>query len=280
MNKMDEYNQNPNYCKQCGKPILCNDSSKLWNVKEKKFCNSSCAASFNNKNFVRNRKGRPENLVHNGKKCLVENFTNDEIFQIYNNSKDLLEFSNKLGYKREIPNDYTSVIKKLNSIGININELPKNKNNHVKIKYQYTREQRSNRFCNVCNTGIFNGNKSGLCFKCYNEKRRKDKLEKWLKFGKTDYKVNTTIRGCIREYIYKDQNGKCAICNMGDNWNGKKINFILDHIDGNASNNQRSNMRLICPNCDSQLDTFKSKNKNSARNFRKKYTQKYASEAS
>ena len=31
---------------------------------------------------------------------------------------------------------------------------------------------------------------------------------------------------CIRKYIYDEQNGKCAICNMDDIWNGKKINFI------------------------------------------------------
>ena len=30
-------------------------------------------------------------------------------------------------------------------------------------------------------------------------------------------------------------------------------------------NNLRSNIRMICPNCDSQTDTFKSKNKNSKR---------------
>ena len=41
--------------------------------------------------------------------------------------------------------------------------------------------------------------------------------------------------------------------------------FIVDHIDGKASNNRRDNLRCICPNCDSQLDTYKSKNKNSAR---------------
>ena len=37
------------------------------------------------------------------------------------------------------------------------------------------------------------------------------------------------------------------------------------HIDGNAANNRRDNLRMICPNCDSQLETFKSKNKNSSR---------------
>ncbi len=43
--------------------------------------------------------------------------------------------------------------------------------------------------------------------------------------------------------------------------------FILYHIDGHASNNTRENLRLICPNCDSQLDTYKSKNKNEDRYY-------------
>ena len=44
--------------------------------------------------------------------------------------------------------------------------------------------------------------------------------------------------------------------------------MILDHIDGNAANNIRENYRCICPNCDSQLDTYKSKNKHSDRIYR------------
>lgn len=39
-------------------------------------------------------------------------------------------------------------------------------------------------------------------------------------------------------------------------------------------------MRLICPNCDSQLDTYKSKNKNSARKFRQSYSEKQPVKAS
>ena len=31
------------------------------------------------------------------------------------------------------------------------------------------------------------------------------------------------------------------------------------------ANINRDNLRLVCPNCDSQLDTYKSKNKNSDR---------------
>jgi endogenous inhibitor of DNA gyrase (YacG/DUF329 family) len=71
----------------------------------------------------------------------------------------------------------------------------------------------------------------------------------------------------VKKHILAEQNNKCAICGMPNVWNDKELIFILDHIDGDASNNKRNNFRLICPNCDSQLDTYKSKNKNGSRYY-------------
>jgi len=45
---------------------------------------------------------------------------------------------------------------------------------------------------------------------------------------------------------------------------------VLDHIDGDSGHNARSNLRLICPNCDSQLPTYKSRNKGRGRAWRRK----------
>lgn len=45
--------------------------------------------------------------------------------------------------------------------------------------------------------------------------------------------------------------------------------LVLDHIDGNPDNNHRDNLRLVCPNCDSQLPTFKSRNRGNGRSFRR-----------
>lgn len=110
---------------------------------------------------------------------------------------------------------------------------------------------------------------SGLCYKCLVSKNRNDLINNWLKTGDTNCGISTTLRNAIRDYIFDSQEGKCAICGIPNEWNGKTLNFILDHIDGNAANNFKDNLRLICPNCDSQLPTYKSRNKHSARGYRR-----------
>jgi hypothetical protein len=72
----------------------------------------------------------------------------------------------------------------------------------------------------------------------------------------------------IKKHILSEQENCCNICKIKNEWNDKPIIFVLDHIDGDASNNKRENLRLVCPNCDSQLPTFKRKNKNSSRKNR------------
>lgn len=58
-----------------------------------------------------------------------------------------------------------------------------------------------------------------------------------------------------KERILHEQNYKCAICQMDPIWNGKPLKFQLDHINGRINNN-RENLRVVCPNCHSQTDNF------------------------
>ena len=54
---------------------------------------------------------------------------------------------------------------------------------------------------------------------------------------------------------------KCAVCGLEPLWNSKPLVLTLDHINGRNRDNQISNLRWVCPNCDRQLDTYGFKNK-------------------
>ena len=128
--------------------------------------------------------------------------------------------------------------------------------------------------CIRCRKIISDANKTGYCRECFVIATNAKKIDAWLETGDIGYKsADSTIRNPFRDYIYNEQNGKCAICGIDSIWNGKELHFVLDHINGDASQSNRENLRLICPNCDSQLDTFKSRNKNSKRVAHKKYLQ-------
>lgn len=102
--------------------------------------------------------------------------------------------------------------------------------------------------------------------KCQAEAKHKKTYELILKGDESIMRGNYSPKS-IKQDIIDEQNGVCAICGCKQKHNNKPLVFIIDHIDGDASNNKRDNLRCICPNCDSQLDTYKSKNKNGARSY-------------
>lgn len=104
------------------------------------------------------------------------------------------------------------------------------------------------------------------CNECGLEYKHKKNYEHFLNHPEEYARANYSAKN-FKSDILKEQNNKCAICGMEPIWNNKNLVFILDHIDGHASHNYRENLRMICPNCDSQLDTYKSKNKCGERSY-------------
>jgi len=52
---------------------------------------------------------------------------------------------------------------------------------------------------------------------------------------------------------------KCESCGINE-WLGKPISLQLEHVDGNHYNNNLENLKVLCPNCHSQTETFAGKN--------------------
>jgi len=75
---------------------------------------------------------------------------------------------------------------------------------------------------------------------------------------------NNTIRSqtTFKKNLLKEGKiiNKCSICNLEPMWNNKPLTLHLDHINGDHHNNNLENLRLLCPNCHTQTDTYTGRN--------------------
>lgn len=89
-------------------------------------------------------------------------------------------------------------------------------------------------------------------------KRDKIPLDDILKGEYPSYKTGNLKKRIIDDGLMEEE---CDICDQESKWEGKKLVLILDHINGINNDHRLENLRLLCPNCNSQTETFAGRNK-------------------
>lgn len=126
--------------------------------------------------------------------------------------------------------------------------------------------------CLGCGATLTKRHQKTFCSnRCQRAMERERNVARWLETGVAS--PGSGVGHYVRLHLLEDQGHACAICRCPTTWEGQELRLVLDHVDGDATNNQRVNLRLVCPNCDSQLPTFKARNRGRGRAWRR---QRYA----
>jgi transposase-like protein len=69
-------------------------------------------------------------------------------------------------------------------------------------------------------------------------------------------------RGTLKKRLFAEalKSRRCELCGQGEEWHGRRMALILDHVNGVATDNRIQNLQIVCPNCAATLDTHCGRN--------------------
>ena len=118
----------------------------------------------------------------------------------------------------------------------------------------------STKLCLYCGKIFIPQNKGKFCsIECSKKYMKQTAISKWFS-GEWDGTIPSgKISGTIRNYLLDKFLDTCSNCG-NKTWMGETLPLEVHHKDGNKRNNKLENLEILCPNCHSLTDTYKSKN--------------------
>lgn len=89
----------------------------------------------------------------------------------------------------------------------------------------------------------------GVNFKFFGKKYSLDEIL----IKNSTYASTTKLKTRLFDAGLKED--RCEECGLTE-WNGEKISLHLDHVNGDNLDNRIENLRILCPNCHSQTETY------------------------
>lgn len=148
----------------------------------------------------------------------------------------------------------------------NENDSAFNKRSHcnhkcsLKILAESRRKPKKN--CKNCSKTLNKRSKTfcdALCTLEFNDKETARKIESG------EILKSYVVKG----YLIRKFGAKCMSPNCCWDWSKRSVLVELEHKDGNSENNSIENVELLCPNCHSETDTYKGKNRGKGRYYRR-----------
>ena len=167
---------------------------------------------------------------------------------------------------------YEEIGRRYGCSGTNIKKVAKKLNIQLPSRKNLQKQNTSNKKeyrCLHCNNLLSTNRKycSGICQSNYEGDIY---IKRWKQELESGHDVRYKISPYIRRYLLSKYNQSCQNCGCDLRNPYTSLSILqIHHIDGDASNTQESNLKLLCPNCHAMTENFGSRNESSIREYRK-----------